>query len=420
MTDQSSPAASLHAQLSAIPPQHAEYAVRFVDVLLEAARASRVSDLHVQPTEAGLQLRWRIDGVLLLVGVYPAMAAPQVVARLKVLADLLTYRTDVPQEGRIRGRPSSAESHPPADISTLDLRVSTFPTLYGEKAVVRLFTSQANLLRLNDLGLPADIAQRLQELLGESSGAVLITGPAGSGKTTTAYACLRELHARHGDARNLVSIEDPIEVALDGVAQSQVNEHVGFDLAEGLRFLLRQDPEVMLIGEVRDASTARTALQAALTGHLVLSTFHAGSAVSAISRLLEMELEPYLLRSGILAIVNQRLVRKLCRCAAQGTDRDEALGLEVAAFHVPRGCELCRHTGYLGRALVAELMVPGDSKLGSGILAREDADQLEARARACGLVDRWRRARTLIESGVTSPAEVRRVLGWRRGASGEE
>jgi general secretion pathway protein E len=387
--------------------------VRFVDILLAAARAARVSDLHLQPSEAGLQLRWRVDGVLHLIGVYSTAAAPQVVARLKVLSDLLTYRTDVPQEGRIRGSQQSSDATSSEEIATLDLRVSTFPTLYGEKAVVRLFTSQANLLRLADLGLPEDITQRLQELLGESSGAVLITGPAGSGKTTTAYALLRELHARHGDARNLVSIEDPIEVSLAGVSQSQVNEQAGFDLAAGLRFMLRQDPEVMLIGEVRDASTARTALQAALTGHLVLSTFHAGSAVSAISRLLEMELEPYLLRSGILAIVNQRLVRKLCHCATSGSDPAQKLGLDVASFRVAVGCDLCRHTGYLGRALVAEIIVPGDSKFGAGILAREDSDQLETRARSCGLIDRWARAKQLIESGITTPDEARRVLGWR-------
>ncbi len=403
-------AVQLHAQLLAIPVAHPEYAVQFVDLLIDAARAARASDLHLQPTDQGLQLRWRLDGVLQVVGVYPPTSAAQVVARLKVLADLLTYRTDVPQEGRIRGQRVAPDM---ADVAALDLRVSTFPTLFGEKAVVRLFASEGQLLRLGDLGLPDDIARRLSELLNESSGAILVTGPAGSGKTTTAYACLRELRATYSDARNLVSIEDPIEVAVAGVAQTQVNEHAGFDLAKGLRFLLRQDPEVILIGEIRDAPTARTAFQAALTGHLVLSTFHAGSAVSAISRLLEMELEPYLLRSGVLAIVNQRLVRRLCRCAQPGQATEQSLGLPVHSFSLPQGCDICRHTGYRGRALVAELIVPGDSKLGPGILAREDSDQLEQRAKECGLVDRWQRACALVENGVTSPAEIRRVLGWR-------
>jgi type II secretory ATPase GspE/PulE/Tfp pilus assembly ATPase PilB-like protein len=406
-------AVQLHEQLQKIPVADPEYAVRFVDGMLAAARLARASDLHVQPTDDGLQLRWRLDGVLQRVGVYPKPAAAQVVARLKVLAELLTYRMDVPQEGRIRG---AAEG----STATLDVRVSTFPTLYGEKAVVRLFTSEAQLLRLEDLGLPADIAARLSDLLNESAGAIVITGPAGSGKTTTAYACLRELTARHGDARNLVTIEDPIEVALTGVAQTQVNEQIGFDLAQGLRFMLRQDPEVMLIGEVRDAATARTALQAALTGHLVFTTFHAGSAASAVSRLLEMELEPYLLRSGVLAILNQRLVRRLCTCSVPGDSAASALGFQVDGYRVPRGCERCRQTGYQGRALVAEMIVPGDSRLGSAILAREASEQLEERARACGLIDRWERARRLIVEGVTSPAEVRRVFGWNRGPLAEE
>jgi len=406
----------LHAQLQALPVAHPEYAVLFVDALLAAAREARASDLHLQPGEDGLQLRWRLDGVLQVVGVYPTAVAPQVVARLKVLADLLTYRTDVPQEGRIRV-PRSKE--PIGEQSPLDLRLSTFPTLYGEKAVVRLFSAEQRLLRLEDLSLPADLAARLGELLNENSGAILITGPAGSGKTTTAYACLRELRARHGDGRNLVSIEDPIEVALPGVAQSQVNEHVGFDLAQGLRFLLRQDPEVMLIGEIRDAATARCAFQAALTGHLVLSTFHAGSAVSAVGRLLEMEIEPYLLRSGVLAIVNQRLVRRLCGCARPGTETEQALGLPVHRFSLPQGCDACRQTGYVGRALVAELIVPGDSLLGAGILAREDTARLDARAHECGLVDRFERAAALVELGVTSPEEVRRVLGWMPGSAAD-
>lgn len=403
-------AEQLHGRLLAIPVTHPEYAVQFVDLLLVAARAARASDLHLQPIDQGLQLRWRLDGVLLLVGVYPPAASAQVVARLKVLAGLLTYRTDVPQEGRIRGPRDLVEA---AGNAALDLRVSTFPTLFGEKAVIRLFTSEGRLLHLGDLGLPVDISQRITELLNETSGAILVTGPAGSGKTTTAYACLRELRAVFGDARNLVSIEDPIEVAVSGVSQTQVNEQAGLDLANGLRFLLRQDPEVMLIGEIRDAPTARTAIQAALTGHLVLSTFHAGSAVSAISRLLEMELEPYLLRSGVLAIVNQRLVRRLCRCAEPGPGTEQTLGLPVRNCLLPHGCDACRQTGYQGRALVAELIVPGDSKLGPGILAREDSDQLEQRAKECGLVDRWERACALVESGITSPAEIRRVLGWR-------
>ena len=248
-------------------------------------------------------------------------------ARLKVLADLLTYRTDVPQEGRIRSPETAVE-----------MRVSTFPTLYGEKAVVRLFTSSSRFLQLADLGLGADVDEALSRLLGETSGAILVVGPAGSGKTTTLYACLREIAARSEGGRSIVTLEDPIEVALPGVAQSQVNLPAGFDLTSGLRSIMRQDPEVIMVGEIRDRPTAQIALEASLTGQLVLSSFHAPGAAGAISRLLEMGLEPYVLRSGLLAVVSQRLLRKLCGCAA--SDRSVRGPVGLAGFAGPHGRRL--------------------------------------------------------------------------------
>ena len=222
------------------------------------------SDLHLQPTADGLELRFRIDGVLQPVGRIPAAVAGNVTARLKVLAELLTYRTDVPQEGRIR--------RPQDDV---EMRVSSFPTLFGERIVVRFFAGAQRYQRLDDLGLPADVSAPLRQLLNETSGAILVTGPAGSGKTTTVYACLRELAASVTSAvearsqRSLVSLEDPIEVVVPGVAQSQVNPVAGFDLATGVRFLMRQDPEVIMVGEIRDRPTAEAAFQASLTGHLL-------------------------------------------------------------------------------------------------------------------------------------------------------
>ncbi len=303
-----------------------QYAVQAVDRVLAAGREAAASDLHLTPSADGLDLRWRLDGVLQPVTRFPREVSANIVARLKVLAELLTYRTDVPQEGRIRD-------------GQVEMRVSTFPTLYGEKAVVRLFAATGSLLWPANLGLPPEIAASLSRLLGETSGAILVTGPAGSGKTTTVYACLREL-ASQSSGRSLTSLEDPIEVAVPGVAQSQVNPVSGFDLATGLRFLLRQDPEVIMVGEIRDPATAEVAFQASLTGHLVLSTFHAGSAAACISRLSDMGIEPYLLRSGILAIVSQRLVRKLCSCSQPIADEAELLGLPVASA---RGaCWLCR------------------------------------------------------------------------------
>jgi type II secretory ATPase GspE/PulE/Tfp pilus assembly ATPase PilB-like protein len=393
----------LAGALSSLDPADAAYATRFVDILLAAGRTRGASDLHLQPTPEGLELRWRVDGVLAPLGTYPPGVAANVVARLKVLADLLTYRNDVPQEGRIRE----------ADAAT-EVRVSTFPTLYGERAVVRLFNNKLEYRDLAQLQLPDDILRRLRMLLVETTGAILVTGPAGSGKTTTLYACLHEVVRHSHAARSIVTLEDPIEMAVSGVSQSQLNEGAGFDMATALRSALRQDPEVIMIGEIRDRATAEVALQASLTGQLVLSSFHAGSAVEAVGRLTDMGIEPYVLRSGVLAVLFQRLARKLCACARAARDEHELLGLPASSARVPVGCPNCAGTGYLGRTVLAELLSLDSSELGQAILARTDVATLEAIALAGGLVDRWARATSAVETGLTSPAEVRRVLGFGR------
>lgn len=379
------------------------YATEFVELLLAGARQAAVSDLHLQPEGRLLDVRWRKDGVLQPVGRFSRGEASDIISRLKVLADLLTYRTDVPQEGRIRDQANGVE-----------MRVSTFPTLYGERAVVRLFAADRTFERLGDLGYPEQVEQSLRFMLAETSGLLLITGPAGSGKTTTCYAMLRELSAKDG-GRSIVSLEDPIESAIPGVAQCQVHAASGFDLATGLRSLMRQDPEVLMVGEIRDRETAQTAFQASLTGHLVLSTFHAGSAAEAVSRLVDMGVEPYLLRSGILAILGQRLVRRLCDCATPidpGARPDELLGLAVAGARAAAGCNLCHHTGYRGRMLICEMLVARGKPIGKEILERSDAQELERAAIAQGMVTRWERALAAVEAGLTSPMEIRRVLGF--------
>ena len=393
----------LRARLEALSPADANYATAFVDSLLSGGRAIGASDLHLHPGPDALAVRWRIDGVLQPGGRYPRELAPNIVARLKVLAELLTYRTDSPQEGRIR---TAAEG--------VEMRVSTFPTLHGEQAVVRLFGSQQRLERLSELGLPDAVREQLAALLHETSGAVLISGPAGSGKTTTAYAALREIAAASGGGRSIATLEDPVEVALANVSQSQVNMNAGFDLTSGLRFLLRQDPEVILVGEMRDRPTAEVALQAALTGHLVLTTFHAGSAAGALSRLLDMGLEPYSLRSGILAVISQRLVRRLCDCAvaADPIDAEARLGLPVTSARLPKGCPQCAGSGYRGRLVLAEMCALDGAELGQAILDRRDARALEQLATQHGLTTCWQRACEAVEAGWTSPAEVRRVLGF--------
>jgi general secretion pathway protein E len=392
---------AISARLAALDPADPQYATRFVDGVLAAARERGASDLHMQPTADGLELKWRLDGVLVALGTFPPGASANIVARLKVLAELLTYRTDVPQEGRIRSGDAAVE-----------MRVSTFPTLYGEKAVVRLFSSGSRFLRLADLELGDEVTAAFGRLLDETSGAILITGPAGSGKTTTLYAGVREIVARSGGGRSIASLEDPVEVALDGVAQSQVNLPAGFDLASGLRSIMRQDPEVILLGEIRDRLTAEIALEASLTGQLVLSSFHAPSAAGAISRLSEMGLEPYVLRSGLLAVISQRLVRKLCNCAVPIDRPEDFLGLAVARARRAVGCSQCAGTGYVGRMVLAEMLLVDQTQLGQAILARSDAGTIERLAREAGMIDRWQRACAAVEAGLTSPAEVRRVLGF--------
>jgi type II secretory ATPase GspE/PulE/Tfp pilus assembly ATPase PilB-like protein len=385
------------AKLDAGDPR---YATEVVERVLAAARSAEASDVHFQPGAPGLDVTWRIDGVLLKVASLPVKVAPNIVARLKVLSELLTYRTDIPQEGRIRGAPGEVE-----------MRVSTFPTLFGEKAVVRLFAGAGLFLRLADLGLPEAVQDVLGQTLGETSGAIILAGPAGSGKTTTIYACLRELAARSRGERSLASLEDPIESVVPGVAQAQVNLAAGLTLESGLKSLLRQDPEVIAIGEIRDRGTAETALQAALTGHLILTTFHAGSACEVIGRLLDMGIEPYVIRSGLRAVVAQRLVRRLCACSINATHPDMFLGLPVRSARIQQGCELCRGTGYRGRTVLAEMLLPEQDHLAQAILARSDVRELEQIAVQAGMINRWERACTAVEAGLTSPEEVRRILG---------
>ena len=352
-----------------------------VDLVLDEAIRRSASDVHFEPTPAGLDVRFRIDGVLLSVASLPQKLAANFVARLKVMADLLTYRVDVPQEGAVR---------PDVTIRGADLRVSTFPTVHGEKAVVRVFDAAAELLDLEQLGLRPDLLQTLTGLLQERTGAVFLTGPSGSGKTTTIYACLRRL-ARNG-GRNIVSIEDPVERWVEGVSQSQALPGTEFDFARGLRSLLRQDPDVIMVGEIRDRETAAVAVEAALTGHLVFSTLHAGSACGVIGRLLDMGVEPYLLTSGLKAILNQRLLRQSC---------DDCHGA---------GCDHCGRTGFRGRFLIAELLRP-DAALRRAILAKADTEQLEAVAAQSD----WRTIRQAADAAVaegrTTPDEVVRVLG---------
>ena len=388
------------ARLSRLSPAKDAYASEFVDSLLDFAHAVGTSDVHVQPTRVGIEVKFRNDGVLQTLGNFPLGANSSIISRLKVMARLLTYQSEVPQEGRIESPNHGRE-----------IRVSTFPTLYGERGVLRFFGHDKEYTTLDELGNPATVTRQIREALLETGGAILITGPAGSGKSTTLYACLRHLVDSNKGSRSIVSIEDPIEVPVEGVAQSQVNIGAGFDLKTGLRSLMRQDPEVIIVGEIRDRDTAEFAIQASLTGQLLLATFHADTATTAVTRLIEMQIEPFLVRSGLIAVINQRLLRALCVCAKESTNARDIEGMDVERVRVPVGCMRCNRTGYFGRLIISEYLDLRNAGLGSAILMKSDSRELYRLAIGCGMVPLAEQAAEIVRQGKTSPAEVRRVLG---------
>jgi type II secretory ATPase GspE/PulE/Tfp pilus assembly ATPase PilB-like protein len=391
----------LQAQLNALERALPDRVSRLVDTVLTEAVRRAASDIHFEPTHQAVEVRYRLDGVLQRVASLPHDLAPNLVARLKVLAELLTYRLDVPQEGRLAdaiGRYG------------VDMRVSTYPTIHGERAVVRLFDITGHTLELGQLGLPADLHDALVGMLRERSGAILLTGPSGSGKTTTIYACLRHLVQISQGGCHIVTIEDPVEQVLEGVSQSQARPGSEFDFARGLRGLLRQDPEVIMIGEIRDPETAGIAVEAALTGHLVFSTVHAGSACGVINRLLEMGIEPYLLTSSLRGVLNQRLVRRLCDACSRLLDRGADAAPLAEMGRVAPGCEQCAGTGYRGRLLLAELLTV-DASLRQAILARADTTALEAAAHRPERQTMRQAAERSVAAGLTAGPEIERVLG---------
>jgi type II secretory ATPase GspE/PulE/Tfp pilus assembly ATPase PilB-like protein len=412
----------LQAQLEALERALPDRVSRIVDTVLTEAVRRAASDIHLEPTHQAVEVRYRLDGVLQRVASLPRDLAPNLVARLKVLAELLTYRLDVPQEGRLADAISRYG---------VDMRVSTYPTIHGERAVVRLFDVSGRILDLGQLGLPADLHDALVGMLRERSGAILLTGPSGSGKTTTIYACLRHLVQASQGGCHIVTIEDPVEQVLEGVSQSQARPGSEFDFARGLRGLLRQDPEVIMIGEIRDPETAGIAVEAALTGHLVFSTVHAGSACGVINRLLEMGIEPYLLTSSLRGVLNQRLVRRLCEgCSGSAVVAAASRAASVVArlsesgaadCHTrlgesgydlvrPAGCEQCAGTGYHGRLLLAELLTV-DAPLRQAILARADTTALEAAAHRPQRQTMRQAAERAVADGLTTGPEIERVLG---------
>jgi type II secretory ATPase GspE/PulE/Tfp pilus assembly ATPase PilB-like protein len=390
----------LQARLDGLDLTRPERTSRLVDLILADAVRRSASDVHLEPTHRAVEVRYRLDGVLHPVAWLNRELAANLVARLKVMAELLTYRLDVPQEGSIRQALSQYGA---------DMRVSTFPTIQGEKVVVRLFDTTGQMLDFEQLGFPDALQEALTQLLRERTGAILLTGPSGSGKTTTIYACLRHLVRTGEGGRHIVTVEDPVEQVIEGISQAQARPGTEFDFARGLRSLLRQDPEVIMIGEVRDRETASIAIEAALTGHLVISTLHAGSACGVVSRLLDMGIEPYLLTSGLKGILNQRLVRRLCSVCRQPAPAPVADPGATPAWRAV-GCEHCAGTGYRGRVLLAELLTL-DAALRRAVLSKSDTLTLEAATDSPGRKTLWAAALEAVANALTTPQEIERILG---------
>tara|TARA_R110002072_G_scaffold11196_1_gene50829 strand:+ start:43313 stop:44794 length:1482 start_codon:yes stop_codon:yes gene_type:complete len=327
--------------------------IRLINAVLSQAVREQASDVHIEPFEHRVSVRFRVDGVLRDVLSPKAELGPVLVSRLKVMARLDIAEKRLPQDGRISVRLAG---------HVVDIRVSTIPSSFGERVVLRLLDQAAGQLQLEQLQMPADIHQKFAAALARPHGIILVTGPTGSGKTTTLYAGLQHINNRQ---RNILTIEDPVEYILPGIGQTQVNAKVDMTFARGLRAILRQDPDVVMVGEIRDQETAAIAVQASLTGHLVLSTLHTNTAVGAVTRLQDMGIEPFLLSSSIELVLSQRLVRKLCQHCRQAVTVDQAEQQRFGfapdtVIYRAAGCEHCNNTGYRGRTGIYEVVEVDD------------------------------------------------------------
>ncbi|MGQ9677698.1 MAG: GspE/PulE family protein [bacterium] len=371
--------------------------VRWVNQMIIRAVRERASDIHIEPTREGLRVRFRIDGILHPI-VSPKKALQlAVVSRIKIMSRMNIAEKRVPQDGRYGAIVDGRE---------IDFRVSTFPTTYGEKVVMRIL-DRMRLLSLDELGLVEESYETLREMIAKPHGVILITGPTGSGKSTTLYAILNEI--RSGD-KNIITIEDPVEYDIDDICQSQVNERAGYTYLVGLRHILRQDPDVIMIGEIRDAETAGVAIRAALTGQLVFSTIHTNDAPGTVTRLIDMGIEPFLVASGLEGVVAQRLVRRICpKCKVAYDPPAKMLeDFELppgTKFYQGKGCEHCRNTGYRGRIGIFEVMKLND-RIRELVVTRPPTSAIRALAREYGMKTLWEDGVRKVLNGVTTIEEV--------------
>ena len=371
--------------------------IKLVQEFLEKAQEMRASDIHLEPVEEGFRVRFRIDGELELFRLLPKMLQSAVISRLKIMTETMSIdEKRVPQDGRIQCKVRGKD---------LDLRVSTIPTSQGESIVMRLLDQSTLSITLPDLGFMSDDQEYFRGLIKMADGIILVTGPTGSGKTTTLYACLSEIN---NESRKIITVEDPIEYVMPGVNQVHVKADIGMTFARALRSILRQAPNVIMIGEIRDLETAGIAINASLTGHLVLSTLHTNDAPSAIARLIDIGVKPFLVSSAVRAVMAQRLCRKLCTCKEPATLTEAEIAtlrldpeqLGSATFYKPKGCERCRFTGYRGRLGIFEIFKVDDemrqmvNRMGDGGDRSEQVSTVQLRKRA-----REQGMRTLREDG---------------------
>ncbi len=380
--------------------------VRLVNQIIREAVHDLASDIHIEPQLRGVRVRYRVDGVMQDIMELPTAAKAGVLSRLKIMGELDIAERRRPQDGRIALR---------VDDKPVDLRIATLPTPHGESVVIRILNSELTFHSLDDIGLSRQHVEAIGAMLERPYGAILISGPTGSGKSTTLYAALRELN---DETRKIITIEDPIEYQMAGLTQMAANTRIGLTFASGLRTILRSDPDIVMVGEIRDPETAEIAVRAALTGHLVLSSIHTNDAPSALTRLVDMDVPPYVTSSALVGVIAQRLVRKLCpECKiplAMSTQALVAAGFseEVAkdlTVYGPGGCDACHNSGYRGRIGMFEIM-PMDDDLSHAFLAKAPAEELRTIALEAGMRSLRDDALGKVADGVTSLAEVNRVV----------
>lgn len=375
-------------------------------VILDSVK-SGASDIHIEPWESTLVVRVRLNGVLTELVHLPLELMEKISGRFKIMANLISYQTDLPQEGHAPASP---------DVGGVELRISVFPTVRGEKIVIRIFDPATRTFDLAALGFDAATLASFVNLIGKPNGLILLTGPTGSGKTTAIYSALYMLVQRHGPTISISTVEDPVEFHLPMVSQAQVNRAKEFTYPVALRSLMRQDPEVIMVGEIRDAETAAIAVQAGLTGHLVLSTIHSGSTAGVFARLINMEIEPFLLSSSIIGVLGLRLIRKNCPyCSVPYQPEPSSLRLltpeqiESASFRKGSGCEHCLHTGFAGRSALTEMLLV-DEVLRDSILQKLPTRTLQEVAIQRGMATLWNLGIDRVIRGETTLEEIARVV----------